>query len=220
MEHTKILLNESTKRWLKISVLVTILLIAFFSIKNMGLNLVSKDKSIKSDLTFILLGPVPDRALLTADLYHQGQTEKILMANEYQAGMDLALAQRLHIEKTSDVFVKALLSLEVPANIIEVLPEVAASTRDEVIILKNYLEQHPQIKSVMVVTSSFHGLRAKKLFNLAIKGLNHEVQLVIPANPHSVFNAQKWWTDRYSATMVALEYLKLVNFYLNDQFTI
>ncbi len=212
--------NPMLMRRFKLAFVLLLLLLAFFSIKNMGLLLVSKDKPLPSDMIFVLLGPVPDRALLAAEFFNDGLTHKILMANEYQAGLDAALAERLHIDKTSDVFVKALQSLNVPANAIEVLPDVAASTRDEAIILRNYLEQHPDIKSVMIVTSSFHGLRAKKLFSLAIEGLEHEVRLVVPENKHSVFNAKKWWSDRYSATMVALEYLKLANFYFSDRFTL
>ncbi len=142
------------------------------------------------------------------------------MANEYQAGLDAVLAKKLHIDKTSDVFKTAILSLGVPEKDIELLPEVASSTKDEAIILYNYLELHPEINSVIIVTSSYHGLRAKKIFKKAIGQLDRDILVNIPFNKHSVFNSNKWWTDRYSATMVALEYLKIINYYISDQFSL
>jgi uncharacterized SAM-binding protein YcdF (DUF218 family) len=196
--------------------LIAIILIS----RNLGRFLLSPSAAIQSDLVFVLLGPVPDRALMAAELYNSNMTPKILMANEFQAGLDAALAERLGIDKTVDVFKKAIMSLGVPEQHIELLPDVASSTKDEAIILINYLELHPEIKTVMVVTSSFHGLRAKKLFNKAIKQLDRDVVVVIPHNKYSVFNSKKWWKDRYSATMVAFEYLKLINFYVSDQFSL
>jgi uncharacterized SAM-binding protein YcdF (DUF218 family) len=163
---------------------------------------------------------VPDRALLAAELYNTKMAPRILMANEYQAGLDAVLAKKLHIDKTSDVFKTAILSLGVPEKDIELLPEVASSTKDEAIILYNYLELHPEINSVIIVTSSYHGLRAKKIFKKAIGQLDRDILVNIPFNKHSVFNSNKWWTDRYSATMVALEYLKIINYYISDQFSL
>lgn len=202
-------------RYIFIAVFV---LVSFFLFRNAANNLISNDLPKKCDLIFILLGPVPDRAMLTADLYHEGWSSKILMANEFQAGLNAELAKKLQIDKTSDVFRKALLALGVPDSAIEMLPEVAVSTKDEAIILRNYLEMHPEINSVLIATSSFHGKRAMKLFRKSLHLLERDIEIVVPQNKHTVFNREAWWSDRYSATMVAFEYLKLFNYYVSDQF--
>ncbi|KAF0130583.1 MAG: hypothetical protein FD155_1393 [Bacteroidetes bacterium] len=208
------------KKNIRLIILVVGLIALILISRNMGKILLSSSSATQSDLIFVLLGPVPDRALLAAELFNTKMAPKILMANEYQAGLDAVLAERLHIDKTADVFKTALLSLGVPEENIELLPEVSSSTKDEALILINYLELHPEINSVIIVTSSFHGLRTKKIFNKAIKQLDREILVVVPFNNHSVFNSKKWWSDRYSATMVAFEYLKLINYYVSDQFSL
>jgi len=208
------------KKNIRLVILVVGLIALILISRNMGKFLLSSSTATQSDLIFVLLGPVPDRALFAAELFNTKMAPKILMANEYQAGLDAVLAERLHIDKTADVFKTALLSLGVPEENIELLPEVSSSTKDEALILMNYLELHPEINSVIIVTSSFHGLRAKKIFQKAIKQLDREILVVVPFNKHSVFNSKKWWSNRYSATMVAFEYLKLINYYVSDQFSL
>jgi len=212
--------NPMKKKNVRILALILGLIVLLLISRNLGKFLLSSSPASQSDLIFVLLGPVPDRALLAADLYHTKMAPRILMANEYQAGLDAVLAERLHIDKTADVFKTAIMSLGVPEKDIKLLPEVSSSTKDEALILKNYLLLHPEINSVIIVTSSYHGLRTKKIFKKAIGQLDRDILVNIPFNKHSVFYSNKWWTDRYSAKMVALEYLKIVNYYLSDQFSL
>jgi uncharacterized SAM-binding protein YcdF (DUF218 family) len=219
-QKVKQVFNILRKRNFRYALLLLFLFAMFLFLRNMGTLLLTNETAKPSDLMFVLLGPVPDRALWAAELYHNGTAKQILMANEYQAGLDAAMAKRLQIDKTAEVFFKALQSLGVPATQVHMLPDVAGSTRDEAIILRNYLEQHPEIRSVIIVTSSYHAARAQKLISKSLNKLDHQVTVCVPNNPHTVFDAKKWWRDRFSATMVALEYLKLGNYYLSDQFTL
>jgi hypothetical protein len=68
------------------------------------------------------------------------------------------------------------------------------------------------------VTSKYHSARARMIFEKAVRSFDRNIEIYIVANKYDTFNAEQWWKDRESFKQVILEYLKLINFYLREQF--
>lgn len=195
-----------------------ILMIVFVAAPRMGKWLIHSQNLQKSDLIFVLMGSIPDRALQTADIYHSGYAGKIVFANEQQFGAEKLKPYGIELETTASILKSTLVKLRVPQDSIEILPNVATCTQDEAIILRDYLKLHPLVKSVIIVTSSYHSQRVSRIFGKALKKSNQSVTLVISSNKYTDFKPIKWWKERDSAIMVFMEYMKLINFYLIEQF--
>ncbi len=188
-----------------------------FSIRYAGENLVVSHDFDSADMIMVLMGPIPDRVLQAADFYHRGVAPKVVFCNDHQPG-SLQLAEHgIFLENTADIAKKTLLQLGVPDSVIHVLDQFTASTQDEAVVLRNYLAGHPEIRSVVLVTSSYHSKRTYRIFNKAVSRAGLEVEIYASANPYTNFRQRRWWRDRPSAAMVLLEYLKLLNFYLIEQ---
>ena len=82
----------------------------------------------------------------------------------------------------------------------------STNTYQEATELKAYLDNHPAIQSVIIVSSPYHMRRAQWTFN---KVLGDSVAVQFAAVPFEQSqHRQQWWTDAGSAKMVLSEYLK------------
>lgn len=194
--------------------------LGLYIVPNLGKRLVYAQQLKQADLIFILMGSIPDRALQASDIYRQGYAKHILFANEQQFGAEKLKQYGIELETTASIIKRTLVKLGVDEEQIEVLPNIATSTQDEAILLRHYLAQHPDIKNVILVTSSYHTRRASIIFTKALKKANLKVTILVSENPYSDFKPIKWWTDRGSSYMVLLEHLKLLNFYFREQFVL
>lgn len=86
------------------AIILTFLAVAIHIFNNLGYWLIKSDQTKKADLIFILLGPVPDRALQAYDLYKAGFAEKIVFANEFQFGSEQLKPYGITLENTASVF--------------------------------------------------------------------------------------------------------------------
>jgi uncharacterized SAM-binding protein YcdF (DUF218 family) len=192
----------------------------FYIVPNMGKRLIYSQQLCKSDLIFILMGSIPDRALQASQIYREGYAKQILFANEQQFGAEKLKPYGIELETTASIITRTLIKLNVAKEHIETLPNIARSTQDEAILLRDYLAQHPQIKRVILVTSSYHSRRAAIIFTKAINKAHLPVTIIMSQNLYSDFKSERWWDDRASAYMVLLEHIKLINFYLREQFAL
>ncbi len=182
-----------------------------------GTRLVMADEIGTADLIMVLMGPIPDRALQTADLYHQGVSSKIVFCNDFQPGSRQLLEYDIKLDNIADIAKSTLVKLGVQAEHIHILDHFTSSTQDEAIRLRDHLLQNPGIESVVLVTSSYHSRRTYKIFNKVFRRAGLDIDLYISENPYTDFSGERWWKDRSSATMVVFEYLKLANFFLIEQ---
>lgn len=196
--------------------LLFLLWLLWFGIRA-GSRLVIVDEIESADLIMVLMGPIPDRALQAADLYHQGISSKIVFCNDYQPGARQLLEYQIKLDNIADIAKSTLIKLGVQAEHIHILDYFTSSTQDEAIRLRDHLMQNPEIKSVVLVTSSYHSRRTYKIFCKVFRRAGLDVDLYISENPYTDFSGERWWKDRSSATMVIFEYLKLANFYLIEQ---
>jgi uncharacterized SAM-binding protein YcdF (DUF218 family) len=196
-----------------------VLLVSYFAIFAIraGENLVVSHNFESADLIMVLMGPIPDRVLQTSDLYHRGVADKIVFCNDHQPGALQLADYGIYLENTADIAKKTMLQLGIPDSVIHVFKHATASTQDEAVVLRDYLMNHPEISKVVLVTSSYHSKRTYRIFSKALTAAGLDVQISMSANSYTNFNQKKWWTDRPSATMVLLEHLKLMNFYLVEQ---
>jgi len=109
--------------------------------------------------------------------------------------------------------VQMLKKLGVPESSIVVLNlgEGVTSTFEEALSVRQYLEEHPRERRLILVTSEFGTRRARWIFRKVLEGLGAEIQ-VAPA-PYGTFNASNWWMDEDGLIYFVNEYLKL-GFYL------
>ncbi|NTW24665.1 MAG: YdcF family protein [Lentimicrobium sp.] len=194
------------------------LLTGFLVIRNMGKYLVFSQKPEKSDLIVVLLGPIPDRALQAFDLYNAGYAGKILFANEFQYGADKLKPFGIELENTSSILKRTLIKLGTAEEDVIILKKITASTQEEAQAVAEYVQLHEEIRSILLVTSSYHSRRTFKIFSKALKGADREITVISSPSIYTDFNQYRWWNDRDSAKMVFLEYLKLMNYYLIEQF--
>lgn len=200
------------------TIILAFLAAAIFIFKNLGNWLVKSDETQKADLIFILLGPVPDRALQAYDLYKAGFAGKIVFANEFQYGSEQLKPFGITLENTSSVFKRTLIQLGVKPEDVEILPQVTSSTQEEAKALREFLKNNPEKKKVLLVTSSYHSRRTTMIFKKALKKPNPGVEIISIPSSYTIFDAKQWWKQRDSAKMVVLEYVKLLNFMLIERF--
>ncbi len=198
--------------------IIAIVVAALVFVRSAGQWLVTPDQIAQADLLVVMMGPVPDRALQAKTLYEQGLAHQIVFTNEYQPGAEQLKTLGIELQTTAEVFRSALLKLGIPDSSITILPVYSTSTSDEAVNIGRYLTEHPQYKKVIVVTSSYHTKRTGLIFNKLKKILPNAVSFTISPNPFTDYNGKKWWSDRISFKLTILEYIKLINYFLSEQF--
>ncbi|MDY0102516.1 MAG: YdcF family protein [Lentimicrobium sp.] len=198
--------------------LFALLIMGVLLFGRMGKWLVKSQKPETADFIFVLLGPVPDRALQAFDLYKAGFASKIVFANEFQFGAEQLTPYGIQLENTSSIFKRTLIQLGVKAEDIEILPQTTSSTQEEAIAFREFISKNTDYQRVLLVTSSYHSRRTFFIFEKAIKQSNPDFTVVSVPSRYTAFDAEKWWKKRDNAKMVVLEYLKLLNFLLIERF--
>ena len=199
-----------------------VLLLLFISITvfffNAGSWLVAEDELVESDIILVLMGSIGDRVLEGADLYHQGYAPKIVFIQENVTAREEMEARGVEIPGRAELCEMAALQLEVPQEDIIIIEGNSFSTRDEAVSFREYVKENQEITSVILVTSKFHSARSKKIFERTLRDLDREVQVISQPTRYDPFDPQAWWKNREDTKFVVLEFLKLINFYLIEQF--
>lgn len=201
-------LSRTKKALLAVSALLLILLALAFP--RLGTFLVLEDDLQPADAIVILMGNTPVRELETADLYHAGLADQILMV-EFTTHRNLLLDSfNIDMPRGLSNTVSVLNQLGVPAESITILPGDISSTRGEAIAIRQYLETAPHIHTIIIVSSPHHMRRTRLIFRRELRKLNHDVELILRPSNYSDFQPNGWYRHRESARSVVLEYLKIV----------
>lgn len=203
-----------------IIVIVIIFLLSSFRLllPSLGNFLVAEDEPKNSDIIVLLMGSGPDRMLEAVDLYDEGYADEIVMVRNMVRGYDLASSKGVEIPHDSDITKEVAVQLGVLEEKVIILPGDTLSTQDEAIQVREYLMNQANIDSLIIVTSKYHSGRAKKIFVKAMSSLDREVEILSCPTEYDDFNADEWWRNREDFKWVVIEYLKLINFYIKDQF--
>jgi uncharacterized SAM-binding protein YcdF (DUF218 family) len=211
-------MKKPGKLFITVIVILSVLLLGRLSLPSLGNYLVAEDEPQQSDIIVLLMGSGPDRMLGAVDLYHAEYADEILMVRNMVRGYDLVVSQGVKIPHDTDIAKEVAVQLGVPEEKITVLPGDALSTQDEAIAVREYLKTEPDIDSLIIVTSKSHSGRAKKIFVKAMTSLERDFRIISCPTNYDDFNAEKWWQNREDLKRGALEYLKLMHFYVKDQF--
>jgi len=211
-------MKKPGKLFITVIVILSVLLLGRLSLPSLGYYLVAEDEPQQSDIIVLLMGSGPDRMLGAVDLYHAEYADEILMVRNMVRGYDLVVSQGVKIPHDTDIAKEVAVQLGVPEEKITVLPGDALSTQDEAIAVREYLKTEPDIDSLIIVTSKSHSGRAKKIFVKAMTSLERDFRIISCPTNYDDFNAEKWWQNREDLKHGVLEYLKLMHFYVKDQF--
>ena len=102
----------------------------------------------------------------------------------------------------------------VPNERIEVLPRRVASTHDEALLLKEYVDEH-HLRSLLVVTSAYHSRRALWTFRRAFEGSGVAVGVAEGEPGLQTPTPGTWWFSPRGWRAVAGEYVKMVYYRLS-----
>ena len=87
----------------------------------------------------------------------------------------------------------------------------------EALIIRDYLSKQPEIDTLTIVSTPGHTRRAGMIFEKAMKSLDHKVVIYTSPSSYSNFTGEKWWKDREDIQVVVIEYLKIFNFLVFEQ---
>ena len=182
-----------------------------------GIFLVKKDKPVKADAIVILMGSMYERIKQAADLYENNYSSKVLIVEpEHEKG-----------ESTDDLENKDInygivakdmaVALGIPSDSIIVLPGHANSTQMEAIIIREYITFNPNIKSLLLVSSSPHMRRASMIFSTAFRKSDQNILVVSIPSRYTNFDSERWWKNRHDLFYTFEEYLKIANYIMIDK---
>jgi uncharacterized SAM-binding protein YcdF (DUF218 family) len=190
-------------------VLLSLCLLAFALrvpiLTGLGNYLVVADELHPADVIFLLNGDFNTRPFHAAELYARGLAPRIVIAR-----VEPSPAEMLGlIPNETDISVRILQRLGVPAEAISVLPVPGGvtSTHDEAAVLHDYVAENGT-ERVILVTSAFHTRRAGWIFAQALEGL--DVTLEVAAAPNPDYGATNWWQSEAGLIAVNNEYVKLL----------
>lgn len=186
--------------------LILVLILAFFALRNAGHWLTREDPLEHADVIVVLSGGLPYRAQGAADLYNAGYAPEVWVS--YPTGPQQELgALGIHFVGEEEYNRELLIHEGVPEDKVVTFPDVIINTEDEV--QETAREMRRQGKHVaIIVTSPEHTRRVKALWR-AIAG--KDLKVVVRAAPTDPFDAGHWWRNTQDSLAVVREMLGLVN---------
>lgn len=211
-------MKKLKKLFITLAIILAVVVLTRLSLPGLGSFLISEDEPQQSDIIVLLMGSGPDRMLGAVDLYEAGYADHIVMVRNMVRGYDLVVSQGVEIPHDVEIAREVAVQLGVPAEKITILPGDALSTQDEAIRVREYLKSESDIDSLIIVTSKSHSGRAKNIFVKAMNSLDREIRVISCPTQYDDFNTESWWQNREDLKRGVQEYMKLVNFYLREQF--
>ena len=152
-----------------------------------------------------------ERTQKAAELYREGRAPFVWLTNDHTRGGWSSALQRnpLFVERATEELIKG----GVPAEKIKIVPGVASSTRYETLLIKEYALAEG-IRTVLVVTSTYHSRRALRSLRQLFEGTEVAIGLdpapIGPLTPSPIF----WWLKAEGWRTVGVEVVKLIYYCL------
>ena len=180
-----------------------------------GRQLVHADPLQRADV-MIVLAPGIDRVIEGADLYKSGYAPVVVLTTEPpEPSVRFLLDRGIPIETSEQRRMRVLQALGVPEKSIVLLPDIVASTMDEARVFARWAEGQP-IRSLLIVTSSFHTARSRLTFGRVLRDRGIAVR-VYPSRL-ARYRADTWWHSRDTVREGIIESQKLLYYYLFETF--
>jgi uncharacterized SAM-binding protein YcdF (DUF218 family) len=152
-----------------------------------------------------------ERTQKAAELYLQGRAPLVLLTDDHtRGGWSRALQRNPYfVERATDELIKQ----GVPAEKIRIVPGLASSTHDEVLLIKDYARVQGW-RSLLVVTSAYHSRRALRSLRQSFADTGTVIGLE-PVPPGSQTPSLAfWWLQVEGWRSVGGEFVKLVYYRL------
>jgi uncharacterized SAM-binding protein YcdF (DUF218 family) len=161
-----------------------------------GRNLIVQNRLERADMIIVLAGGRGDeRVRQAAALYQQGYAPLVLLSGgEEMAGISVP-----------EVLRRQALALGIPPDALLSEPD-STSTAEQARFLRPLLEPRG-IRRAIIVTSSYHTRRTRRLFRKAFAGSGIDLRVYPVQN--DVFNPDGWWTREQDTETLVIEYIKL-----------
>lgn len=198
--------------------LLTLVVFVAIVLRFAGDYLVRNDGPYRGDAMVILMGSVADRVLEASDLYHEGFAARVLIAEEGMGPVELLRKRGATLLTNSTQARNVAIDLGVPADSILILPGNAQSTLMEARIIADYLQQHPQIDTLLLVTAPPHTRRAGWIFEKTMKKSDLKITIICKPTKYHRFKGKEWYKRKEDTQSVMNEYLKLAAFLFIEQF--
>ena len=203
------------QRWAGI-VLVAVLLgaagIGIFAIRRpimraAGWALVVNEHVEPADVIVVAADADGTGVLEAADLVHSGFATRVaVFADPPDAVVDLEFIRRgIPYEGAAARSFRQLRALGV--DTIEHIPRYVAGTEDEGPVLAEWCDQH-RFRSVVVVSTSDHSRRLRRVFHRSMKG--HQTRVTVRSSRYLIFDPDRWWETRGGIRTEVLELEKLL----------
>lgn len=152
-----------------------------------------------------------ERTQSAARLFTEGRAPRVILTKDPMPGGWSEAEQRnpSFVERATAELRRA----GVTADRIEVLPDKVSNTYDEAVAIRDYASAHG-LRSILVVTSSYHSRRALWTLRRTFHGSGIEVGLYAVAPGQQMPAPSVWWWRPLGWRVVALEYVKLLYYVL------
>ncbi|MFM7128105.1 MAG: YdcF family protein [bacterium] len=157
----------------------------------------------KSDAICILLGDFRVRPLRAAELYHRGFADQILIV-DYPEDM-------LYGSLESQLAQVMTMRAGVPLEKLILIRGKVTSTREEARFYREYAEEH-QLKSLLIVTSSFHTRRSRWIFQKVFA--ESDIKLSFAAARQPFIDETNWYLTDEGLVTYFSETLKTLYYFL------
>ena len=166
-----------------------------------GNYLIATDPIEDAEIAVVLAGDgTGSRIMKAVELVHQGRTPRILVNG----------SPGFYDRCECDLAIEYAVSRGASPDILERFQIGARSTLEESQLVDAELLRRG-IRTALVVTSNFHTRRARSIFADHTSG---EVSYLFVHAPYGGFQPDRWWLARSGREVVALEFLKTLNFWI------
>jgi uncharacterized SAM-binding protein YcdF (DUF218 family) len=151
-----------------------------------------------------------ERTRTAAQLFAAGGAPKIILTNDGEVGGWSSAEQRNPF--FSELAISELVRAGVPAENIELVPQMVSSTYDEAKAVRDYAVARG-VRSLLIVTSAYHSRRALWAWRRAFSGSNVELGIKIAPVGEQTPAPSLWWLQARGWRAVAAEYPKLIYYW-------
>jgi len=153
----------------------------------------------KADLVFIMSSYNKERADTAAEIYKKGIASKILVCKSGISEDLLILGMNLY---DGDLQKMELVKQGVLQKDIILKDRLTTSSYEDILCLKEFLNKHPEIRNVIIVTSPYH---KRRVYYIARKVLKNKNFWVVSRD----YNCSEWYKRKKDVLWVWNELLKL-----------
>jgi len=172
--------------------------------------LIVSDKQTHSDGIVVLMGAAEERIHEAVTLFNAGYAGHLLIPDDFEERRKYLTgnADTLHNDAQYGVYLAN--SAGVPDSCITIVQGPAHNTQDEAQIIAQYLLNNPTIDTIILVSSPYHMRRAGFIFRNEFRKQKLGIVIVMVPAGNTAYKPEKWWRDRFSASMVIVEPVKMV----------